>query len=211
MNLRPQPPLWDWPSGTGLEGHRPGPRRLRQRRVFLPPGWSLGGRFHPLLQPGQGRFHLFYLLDWRNKEKNGEGTPWYQISTTDFINFTEHGEMLARGTKAEQDLYVFTGSVVEGEGRCHIFYTGHNPYFRQQGKPEQGVMHAVSDDLLHWTKTPADTFYAPGEKYEPHDWRDPFVFWNPEAREYWALLAARASRPDRRAAGAARRCAPRAT
>lgn len=40
-------------------------------------------------------------------------------------------------------------------------------------------------------------FYAPSE-YEPHDWRDPFVFWNAEADEYWMLLAARkTSGPDR--------------
>jgi len=52
-------------------------------------------------------------------------------------------------------------------------------------------MHAVSDDLLKWTKIPEDTFCAPETLYEPHDWRDPFVFWNEDAQEYWMLLAAR--------------------
>ncbi len=137
------------------------------------------------------RYHLFYLHDWRNAKDYGEGTPWYQVSTTDFVSFTEHGMMLRRGAKDEQDLYVFTGSVVQGEGQYHIFYTGHNPYFRQFNKPEQGVMHAVSDDLITWRKVGADTFYAPTDHYEMHDWRDPFVFWNEEAGEYWMLLAAR--------------------
>ncbi|MEJ7616681.1 MAG: glycoside hydrolase family 32 protein [Pyrinomonadaceae bacterium] len=86
---------------------------------------------------------------------------------------------------------MFTGSVIEANGQYHIFYTGHNPHFRKAGKPEQAVMHAVSDDLLRWRKVPADTFYAPADKYEPHDWRDPFVFWNDETKEYWMLLAAR--------------------
>ncbi|MFD2330909.1 hypothetical protein ACFSR7_16785 [Cohnella sp. GCM10020058] len=54
------------------------------------------------------------------------------------------------------------------------------------------VMHAVSSDLLHWEKLPEDKFYAPAEKYEPDDWRDPFVFWNEDAGQYWMLLAARA-------------------
>ena len=144
-----------------------------------------------------GAFRLFYLLDWRDREHHGEGTPWYQISTTDFVHYQEHGEMLARGSEAEQDLYVFTGSVVEKQPehalpeRFHIFYTGHNPHFHAQGKPVQAVMHAVSDDLLHWRKVPEDTFFAPPSAYEPDDWRDPFVFWNPEAGEYWMLLAAR--------------------
>ncbi|HEY3341928.1 MAG TPA: glycoside hydrolase family 32 protein [Anaerolineae bacterium] len=137
------------------------------------------------------RYHLFYLHDWRNAKDYGEGTPWYQVSTTDFVTFTEHGMMLRRGGRSEQDLYVFTGSVVQGQGQYHIFYTGHNPYFRQLSKPEQGVMHAVSDDLITWRKVGADTFYAPLDYYEMHDWRDPFVFWNDEAGEYWMLLAAR--------------------
>lgn len=138
-----------------------------------------------------GEYYLFYLLDWRDKAAHGEGTPWYLVTTKDFVHFTDRGQMLARGTKSDQDLYVFTGSVVQGEGKYHIFYTGHNPYFPTQGKPEQAVMHAVSDDLLHWTKVPEDTFYAPTDRFGTNDWRDPFVFWNEEAGEYWMLVAAR--------------------
>ncbi len=107
------------------------------REFFYRPAGAWAADFIPFYK--DGTFHLFYLLDWRDRHKHGEGTPWYQISTRDFVHFTEHGEMLARGTAEEQDLYVFTGSVIEGEGRFHIFYTGHNSYFRRQGKPEQGI------------------------------------------------------------------------
>jgi beta-fructofuranosidase len=165
--------------------------------LFYKPADAWAADFIPLYS--EGRFHLFYLLDWRNRQQHGEGTPWYQISTTDFVHFTEHGEMLARGTQDEQDLYVFTGSAIHARGQYHIFYTGHNPYLRQQGKPEQAIMHAVSSDLLTWKKVPQDTFYADTTRYEPHDWRDPFVFWNEEKGEYWMLLAARLrSGPSRR-------------
>ncbi len=153
------------------------------------------------------RFRLFYLLDWRDKEGHGEGTPWYQISTTDFVHFEEHGEMLARGSEAEQDLYVFTGCVVSAEGQHHIFYTGHNPHFDKLGKPVQAVMHAVSDDLLHWRKVPEDTFFAPSDGYEPNDWRDPFVFWNAEKKEWWMLLAARVTSGVSRRRGCVALCA----
>jgi beta-fructofuranosidase len=139
----------------------------------------------------QGEYHLFYLKDFRDIPKHGEGTPWCHLVTRDFVHFTDHGECLARGTVDEQDLYVFTGSAMYGEGKFHIFYTGHNPHYREQGKPEQGVMHAVSDDLYTWTKVPADTFFSPTDRFEPHDWRDPFVFWNESAKEYWMLTAAR--------------------
>jgi beta-fructofuranosidase len=153
------------------------------------------------------RFRLFYLLDWRDREGQGEGTPWYQISTTDFVHFAEHGEMLARGTEAEQDLYVFTGCVVSANGRHHIFYTGHNPHFDRLGKPVQAVMHVVSDDLQTWRKVPEDTFFAPDLGYEKNDWRDPFVFWNPEAQEWWMLLAARLDRGPSRRRGCVALCA----
>lgn len=158
-------------------------------KIFYKPkdGWAAD--IIPFYRDGE--FRLFYLHDWRNEQTNGEGTPWFQISTKDFIHFTEHGEMLARGTKEEQDLYVFTGCVIEAGGQFHIFYTGHNPHFAEKGRPVQGVMHAVSDDLIHWTKIPEDTFFAPCDAYEPDDWRDPFIFWNEEEKEYWMLLAAR--------------------
>lgn len=139
----------------------------------------------------EGMYHLFYLKDYRDPAAYGEGTPWFHLATRDLVNFEERGEALARGTRDEQDLYVFTGSVVRGEGRFHIFYTGHNPHFRQGGKPEQAVMHAVSEDLDHWTKLPEHTFFAPQDHYEPHDWRDPYVFYHPPTGEYWMLLAAR--------------------
>ena len=165
--------------------------------LFYKPQGAWAADFIPYY--ANGKYHLFYLLDWRNPKDFGEGTPWYQISTTNFTQFTEHGMMLRRGTDEDQDLYVFTGSVVQGLGQYHIFYTGHNPYFRKQDRPEQGVMHAVSDDLITWRKVPADTFFAPLDHYEMHDWRDPFVFWNEETSEYWMLLAARLKNgPSRR-------------
>ena len=133
---------------------------------------------------------MFYLHDFRDPKNHGEGTPWYRVSTKNLIEVTEHGEAIPRGTREDQDLYIFTGSVIEAEGRFHAFYTGHNPHLQEQGKPLECVMHAVSDDLEHWKKFPNQKFFAP-DIYEPNDWRDSFVFWNDEAKEYNMLVAAR--------------------
>lgn len=162
---------------------------MGEKMIHFKPEGAWAGDFIPFFW--EGEYHLFYLRDYRDVAGHGEGTPWAHLVTRDFVHFRDHGECLPRGSRAEQDLYVFTGSVIAAEGRFHIFYTGHNPHFRQAGKPEQAVMHAVSDDLYHWTKLPQDTFFALPERFEPHDWRDPFVFWNGEAGEYWMLLAAR--------------------
>ena len=62
--------------------------------LFYRPPIGAAGDFIPFYEKGE--FKLFYLQDWRNKEKFGEGTAWYQISTTDFLHFTEHGEMIPR-------------------------------------------------------------------------------------------------------------------
>lgn len=156
---------------------------------FYRPQGAWAADFIPFYDNGE--YHLFYLLDWRDAEKHGEGTPWYRISTKDFVHFTEHGEMLPRGTAEEQDQYVFTGSVIKALGQYHIFYTGHNGNMQAKGKPNEGIMHAVSKDMLTWTKLPAQTFFAPADKYEAHDWRDPFVFWNESEKEFQMLLAAR--------------------
>lgn len=171
------------PSAEGTDG----------REFFYRPAGAWAGDFIPYFHGG--RFHLFFLLDWRGSAGHGEGISWYQISTTDFVHYEEHGEMLAHGTKNDQDLDVFTGSVTHGEGKYHIFYCGNN----SNRTPAQAVMHAVSDDLLHWQKVPEDTFYAPPDLYEVNDWRDPYVFWNADAGEYWMLLAARLKNgPSRR-------------
>jgi beta-fructofuranosidase len=170
----------------------------RPAEFFYRPDGAWAGDFIPLY--ANGEFQLFYLHDWRDEAAHGEGIPWYRISTTDFVHFKEHGEVLQRGSKAERDLYVFTGSAIQAKDGFHIFYTGENPHLRKQGKPEQAIMHAVSKDLQAWTKVPEHTFSAPTDKFEKHDWRDPFVFWNPETSEYNMLLGARAKQgvPRRR-------------
>lgn len=149
------------------------------------------------------QFRIFHL--YRADNDHG-GTTWHQVSTRDFVHFTEHGTMLPRGTPEEQDLSVATGSVIKDQqGRYHIFYTGYNTP-NKANKPEQGVMHAVSHDLLNWTKLPVDTFYAPTSMYERDDWRDPFVFWNAKAAEYWMLVAARLNTGPHRRRGCTALC-----
>jgi beta-fructofuranosidase len=170
--------------------------------VFYKPqdGWAAD--FIPFYW--QGEFHLFYLKDYRDKENRGEGTPWFHLGTRDLIHFIDYGEALPRGKQDEQDLYVFTGSVFENQGRFHIFYTGHNPHFRAAGKPEQAVMHATSADLITWVKDPANPIlFADPARYETDDWRDPFVFWNAERQEFWMLLAARIKRGPKNRRGVA--------
>ena len=158
-------------------------------KLFYKPDDAFAADFIPFWK--DGKFRLFYLKDWRNSEKFGEGVPWYQITTSDFCSFDELGEMIPRGRKNEQDYWIFTGSIIEREGQYHIFYTGHNSYFISEGKPQEGIMHAVSDNLKDWVKRPEDTFFADFTKYEMHDFRDPFVYFDEETNRYHMLLVSR--------------------
>ena len=182
--------------------------------LFYRPADSVAADFIPYFH--QDRFHLFFLRDYRDSARHGEGTPWWHLTTQEFLHYQDLGEALPRGEREEQDRWVFTGCVIQNpDGRFQIFYTGHNGHFVATGKPCQAVMRADSPDLRTWTKIPEATFYAPGAlhpsgaewAYEKDDWRDPFVFWNEEAGEYWMLLAARKDRGPKRNRGCLALCA----
>lgn len=164
---------------------------------FRPPGGWVGDVI-PYYWDGQ--FWLYYLHEPRSGQSDA-GMSWHLARTTDFVTYDYVGEVLPHGGPDEQDLHAYTGSVLEADGTHHLFYTGSNPAFRDEetGQVLQAVMHAVSTDLVNWTKLPDDTFYAPRDRYDPADWRDPFVYRTPDGSGYTMLLAARArSGPSRR-------------
>ncbi len=133
------------------------------------------------------RWHVFYL-----REVVRGITSWFHLVSDDGIVWTELGEAIPVGAPGDQDASVATGSIVAKDGTYHAFYTGFSGEHRRAGMPEQGVMRATSADLVTWTKDAAfTTLNADPAGYEPDDWRDPFVFWNDEAGEYWMLLAGR--------------------
>ncbi len=139
-----------------------------------------------------GRYHVFFLWDKRDKDSYDIGSAWQHISTTDFVHFEDHGVALEKGTLWEQDHTVATGCVyTDDQGQHHIFYTGINPYMRNDTQREQALLHATSPDLIHWTKHPEQVWEADERQYERHDWRDPFVFKHPLTGRYNMVIAAR--------------------
>jgi sucrose-6-phosphate hydrolase SacC (GH32 family) len=134
----------------------------------------------------QGQYHVFYL-------RGGIGrVPWEHIVSTDLVHWRElPPALVSDGEPSGPDGgQMFTGSVVEGEGRFHIFYTGDN------GANPQGtefIMHATSADLVKWTKHPEDMIAPDGRLYKNarvRDFRDPYVFWNAEEKRYWMVFFA---------------------
>jgi beta-fructofuranosidase len=144
-----------------------------------------------LMPMGNGdTIELYFLADERDGRPGGFH-PIHKFSTADLLHYRYDGEAIpwARDP-GEPDLAIGTGSVIVINGTCHAFYTGHNPRNWNSPRPVETVMHAVSADSITFTKIKGDTFHAP-PRYEQNDFRDPFVFWNAQAGEYWMLIAAR--------------------
>jgi len=149
----------------------------------------------------RGEYHLFYL------PRAPEGRHcWGHIVSRNLLDWEELPDAIAPSNlpNAPDAVGCWTGSVVEHKGVFHCFYTGFNP----ESRYPQTICHAFSDDLIHWRKDDANPVIVPDERwYEPGDWRDPFVFFNPEAGEFWMLICAR----DKRVAFERRGCIALAT
>ena len=134
----------------------------------------------------KGEYHVFYL---HGRVGN---VPWEHIASADLVHWRElPTALVANGAPDGPDgQHIYTGSVIERNGVFHAFYTGwnqNNPHGREF------VMHATSQDLIHWTKHPQDIFGPDGVLYANHkdrDFRDPYVFWNAETKTYSMVLCA---------------------
>lgn len=133
-----------------------------------------------------GAFQLFHQRDTRRPGPFGEPFGWALARTTDFVHYEDLGEVLERGADDGQDQFIFAGSVLEARGRFHALYTGHNRDFPSTGRPGQVLMRAVSDDLTHWTKIDGE-LVPPQPGYDPDNWRDPFVIFDPD-RDRWVMI-----------------------
>jgi len=163
--------------------------------VFFQPAGGWVGDAIPFQRDGV--FYLWYLFDDRVVPKTG--MPWYLVTTTDFVQFEDHGLAVPSGGPDAEDFNVYTGSVViDDDGVAHLFSTAQNPErLGADGRPLQLVAHATSaGELGDWIKHPERTFGAP-DGYESGDWRDPFVF---RDGDIWRMLVA-----ARHAEGAERR------
>lgn len=131
-----------------------------------------------------GRYYVFYL---RNEGRH----PWRMSSSTDLANWSAPIEAVPVGQAGESDYWTGSGSIIaDPAGGYRIFYTGHLP----DGNPKEVVMSSRADALAGpWRKVATPRFAGPPD-YDPSDFRDPFVFWNREAKAYWMLLATRRGR-----------------
>lgn len=138
-----------------------------------------------------GVYHIFSLTPPPGTTVYPERlrTTWSHTVSRDLVNWEELPTALYPGAGEEPDADgIWTGAVIYGEGKYHIFYTGYNYHITDQ----QTICHASSEDGIHYTKDPANPVVSPiTELYERLDWRDPYVFYNDEDKCYWMLISGR--------------------
>lgn len=137
-----------------------------------------------------GVTHLFYLssppgtLDYPERVR----TSWQHVSTTDFTEWREHPPAVEPGPVGAYDGGgIWTGSVVEHDGTCYLFYTGHHV----GAANPQTICLATSTDLETFTRVEGNPLVPPPAQFDPIDWRDPYVFFNDDEGLWWMLIATR--------------------
>ncbi|KIW16956.1 hypothetical protein PV08_04147 [Exophiala spinifera] len=139
-----------------------------------------------------GKYHLFYLeapaLKYDQPDRGR--TPWRHIVSDNLVDWHDLGIALPLGTGDDPDVDgIWTGSIIAVDGVLHVFYTGG----RRAASIPQTICHATSTDGVVFKKSPSNPIHFPrSDWFEQRDWRDPFVFWNKEHKQYWMLVTARA-------------------
>ncbi len=137
---------------------------------FALPSGRFSGDTFPFFR--DGLCHLFHMMP---------PLLGHHVSR-DLLHWQARPVAVTPGRPGEADsANLATGSVIEHQGRFHLFYTGN-----------QNVCLATSDDLDHWVKHPANPLLAGDDRlYAAADFRDPFVFWNDAENCFWMLFGTR--------------------
>ena len=139
----------------------------------------------------EGKYHIFSLTPpvGTTVYPSRLRTTWEHSVSEDLVHWTELPTALYPDDGDGPDASgVWTGSVIYGEGKYHIFYTG----YCLTAEYQQTICHATSDDGINWVKDAANPIITPKiEFYEKLDWRDPYVFYNEDDECYWILISAR--------------------
>ncbi|BDR58973.1 glycosyl hydrolase family 32 [Xylocopilactobacillus apicola] len=146
----------------------------------------------PFFNQKDGLFYLYYQKDTRNPVPFGDPFGWQLVTTKDFINYTNYGEVLPKGSDDDQDQFVYAGSVFLNANHDLVaYYTGYNRNFVNKEKPSQVLMQAVSSDGIKWNKLGIVNSLLPQKGYDGDDWRDPNVIWDEKNQEYLLILGTR--------------------
>lgn len=142
----------------------------------------------PMPSYDNGEFNIFYLNDIRGGSDIGVHAI-HLLSSSDLYHYQNHSEVIPYVNDVDSpEMLLGTGSMIKVGDTWHAWYTAHNANVF----PVESIMHATSQDRIHWVKHPQDTI-LPGANYRGNDFRDPHVLWVEEKQEYWMLVTTRSN------------------
>lgn len=117
-----------------------------------------------------GTYYLYWLLDSAHHAAlGGYGGHQWAVSTTKDLKTWEHHPVVL-GIDEPWEKSICTGSVVYNKGKFYAFYATR---LTADGKVNEQLSYAISDDGIHFTKQKPNPFYTYAEGYSKRDFRDP--------------------------------------
>lgn len=159
------------------------------QKIFYQPRGYWFGDCMPFYQ--NGTYYLYHQRDTRIPRPLTAPFGWSLVTTTDFVHFTDYGEVIGHGTDNDADQFIYAGSVIARKDEAIAIYTGHNRPAKLAHQTSEILMQATSKDLIHWQKQGPATALTPQAGYDHNDWRDPTVVFNPTTKTYWLILGSR--------------------
>ncbi|MEJ2709914.1 MAG: hypothetical protein P8074_20050 [Anaerolineales bacterium] len=147
-------------------------------------------------------YHIFYLQAPRSigdpEQRHWNVSIGHAVSQN-LINWEILPDALEPSLPSDQwdNFTTWTGSVIRYGSLWYLFYTGSK---REEQGRIQRIGLATSRDLIFWEKHPANPLLsADPDWYETYDpgvwheqaWRDPWVFQDPNGKDFHAFITAR--------------------
>ena len=124
-----------------------------------------------------GVYHIYYCKKYQDNTLG-----WGHISTQDFVNYTEHPDPFPHGAPG---VPFNTGCVYWHDGKFHAYYAG-------KDTDGMSILHAESDDGVTFSYPGEICFRRPEDLYRQDEtWRDPFVFYDEDAKLYRMVFCAK--------------------
>ncbi len=120
-----------------------------------------------------GTYFLYWLLDSAHHSAlNGLGGHQWVVSTTRDLKTWKHYPIVL-GIDEEWEKSICTGSVVYNNNKFYAFYATR---LLVDGKSNEQLSYAISNDGVHFEKQKPNPFYGFAPGYSKKDFRDPKVF-----------------------------------
>ncbi|MBC7921465.1 MAG: family 43 glycosylhydrolase [Ferruginibacter sp.] len=149
--------------------YNPGLQPNEKMQYFTPAGENLFvGDCIPFAH--NGTYYLYWLIDQgHHTALNGYGGhQWVLSTTTDLKQWTHHPVVL--GIDEEWEKSICTGSLVHANNQFYAFYATR---LVKDGKTNEQLSYAVSDDGIHFKKQQPNPFFTAPPGYSGRDFRDP--------------------------------------